>query len=117
MTNDWTVIGHTSLKHGVHIASYEWGGDDVTEEVEYDTVIIAGTETAQAHWLAEDRAAAIAECERTLRTYDETAARIARLAGPDSSGAERAVWYSEREHIYRMRSGALVNLLCQGVQS
>lgn len=26
---DLTVIGHTTLKHGTHIASYEWGGDEI----------------------------------------------------------------------------------------
>lgn len=26
---DLTVIGHTSLKHGTHIASWEWGGDEI----------------------------------------------------------------------------------------
>lgn len=28
---DLTVIGHTSLKHGSHIASHEWGLDEITD--------------------------------------------------------------------------------------
>lgn len=35
---DHTVIGHTTLNHGTHIASYEWGGDDVTDEAEFSEV-------------------------------------------------------------------------------
>lgn len=36
---DLAVIGHTSMKHGMHIASYEWGFDEVPEgEAEYDAV-------------------------------------------------------------------------------
>ncbi len=42
--NEWTVIGHTSLKTGGHIASHEWGGDDVENgSDEYETVLLAGT--------------------------------------------------------------------------
>lgn len=39
---DLTSIGHTTLKHGTHIASYEWGGDEVTDSEEYETVLLAG---------------------------------------------------------------------------
>lgn len=35
---DLTVIGHTTLKHGQYIPSWEWGGDDVTGDDEYDIV-------------------------------------------------------------------------------
>lgn len=42
--NDWTVIGHTTLKTGSHIPSHEWGGDEVkTGSDEYETVLLAGT--------------------------------------------------------------------------
>ena len=29
---DLTMIGHTTMTHGSHIASHEWGGDEVTDE-------------------------------------------------------------------------------------
>jgi len=38
---DLTSIGHTTLNNGGHIASYEWGGDDVTGGEEYESVLIA----------------------------------------------------------------------------
>jgi hypothetical protein len=38
---DLTVIGHTSLKHGSHIGSDEWGGHEVTDANEVETVLLA----------------------------------------------------------------------------
>lgn len=35
---DLTLIGHTTLKHGQYIPSWEWGGDDVSGSEEYDNV-------------------------------------------------------------------------------
>jgi hypothetical protein len=35
---DYTTIGHTTLKHGTHIASWEWGGDEVTDDMVWLTV-------------------------------------------------------------------------------
>lgn len=35
---DLTVIGHTSLKRGAHIPSWEWGFDEVTDASEFDAV-------------------------------------------------------------------------------
>lgn len=34
----YTLISHTTLKHGTHIASYEWGGEDVTDDQAWDIV-------------------------------------------------------------------------------
>jgi hypothetical protein len=39
--NEWTTIGHTTLNTGAHIASHEWGGDDITDNLEYEKVYIA----------------------------------------------------------------------------
>jgi len=35
---DLTVIGHTTLTHGTHIVSHEWGGEEVTDPGEWDAV-------------------------------------------------------------------------------
>jgi hypothetical protein len=39
--DDWTVIGHTSLNNGGHIASHEWGGDEITDPQTFENVYIA----------------------------------------------------------------------------
>lgn len=53
--NEWTVIGHTSLKTGDHIRSYEWGGDEVEQDsLEYETVLLGGTEVAREHFSKKD---------------------------------------------------------------
>lgn len=36
--SDLTIIGHTTLEHGQYIPSEDWGGDDVTDDDEYDIV-------------------------------------------------------------------------------
>lgn len=44
--NDWTVIGHTTLKHGGHIRSYEWGGDEIDRGcMEWERVLLWGVES------------------------------------------------------------------------
>lgn len=35
---DLTLIGHTTLKNGTHIVSYEWGGDEITDSDERQEV-------------------------------------------------------------------------------
>ena len=47
---DLTVIGHTSLKHGRYIPSWEWGGDEIRSGAEYDVL----TERLEDEWLLED---------------------------------------------------------------
>jgi hypothetical protein len=36
---DLTVIGHTTMKHGQYIPSYEWGGDQISDEDEVAQVL------------------------------------------------------------------------------
>lgn len=36
---DLTSIGHTTLKHGQYVASWEWGGDDITSPEEYEEIV------------------------------------------------------------------------------
>lgn len=67
LANDWTSIGHTSLKHGNHIASHEWGGDEVPDQS--DDVRLASTDAYAEHFQAVDRAEAVAACAETLAKY------------------------------------------------
>lgn len=41
---DLTVIGHTTLKHGTHLVSYEWGADEITDPEEWKRVALASYE-------------------------------------------------------------------------
>lgn len=115
--NDWTVIGHTSLKTGMHICRHEWGGDEVESgSDEYDRVLLASTEVAQAHFLAQDRAQAIAECEEVFKRYSKVdSALIERLIMSGQNWETHPRVRSEREYNNRMRHGALVKLFCQGI--
>lgn len=41
---DLTQIGHTTLKHGQYLVSYEWGVDDVTDPAEWERVAQASAD-------------------------------------------------------------------------
>ncbi len=44
---DLTSIGHTTLKHGQYIASWEWGGAEVTSEEDWDIVAERSVEESE----------------------------------------------------------------------
>jgi len=102
--NEWTSIGHTSLKTGGHIASHEWGGSEVTDS---DEVLMASTEAYAEHFQALDRAVAIEECERELTQYSADGTQAL-----SPSGAVSEYWASNAA---KYRHCALVTLLCKGV--
>lgn len=102
-------------KTGSHIRSDEWGGDEVeTGSDEYDRVLLASTEAAQSHFLAQDRAQAIAECEEVFKTYTHKSEPYTHvLVGTfqieqvSNEGYNRVC--DMRRHY------ALVNLFCKGI--
>ena len=44
---DLTIIGHTTLNHGQYIASYEWGGDEITNEAAWRIVFDRSIEASE----------------------------------------------------------------------
>jgi len=54
---DLTLIGHTQLKCGEYIASYEWGGDEIDDRAVWQEIARRSLKEEQGHeWLPGDRA-------------------------------------------------------------
>jgi hypothetical protein len=75
---DLTAIGHTTLNHGTHIPSWEWGGDEVTDDSTRSLVL-----------LGENRFATMYEQDDGANQVDELAALFASLHLDD-----HADWYN-----------------------